>query len=493
MSLGKLLYFCTRMEKRILLCCVAILTGLASWGADYDRYYTDLPVELKKVSSPQIPDRQVCLKDYGAVGDGMTLCTEAFAKAIDALSSEGGGRLIIPEGLWLTGPIVLKSHVELHLESNAVIYMSPDKRLYADQIDDRGRCRPCISADNCHDVAITGKGVIDGNGTGWHYAKRSKMSDVEWKELLEKGGYVTDDGQLWYAWNLKSGYPDIGLSPEKQELMRNDLVRIYNCQNVLLSGVTFQNSPRFHVHPYYCENLIIDGIAVRCPWNVQNGDGVDLTDCHRVLMVNTSIDVGDDGICLKSDRPKEGLISGNEDFLIQDCKVNHAHGGFVLGSNTSSGMRRIVARHNTFTHTDTGLRFKSGIGRGGKTEQLFVSDIMMTDIVHEAVIFHCDYADKAPGDTEDIFLDPGFVNRFSAEDRAWMPDFQDIHISRVVCRGAKTAIKATGLLGQKCVHDIELTDCVFIYDKTSTNIHEATAQLKLTNVRFLENKASTEK
>ena len=421
-----------------------------------------------------------CVEDDKAIYD--------YRKAIARLDSQGGGRLIVPEGVWLTGPIALKSNIDLHLEQNALIYFAPDKRLYASRLDERGRCLPCISADHCHDVAITGKGTIDGNGGGWHYAKRSKMSDVEWNELLEKGGYVTDDGLLWYAWQLTSGYPDIAETPQKQEKMRNDLVKLTNCQRVLLSGPTFQNSPRFHIHPFYCEDLIIDGITVRCPWNVQNGDGIDLTDCHRVLVVNTSVDVGDDGFCLKSDRPEAGRISGNEDFLIQDCKVSHAHGGFVLGSNIAAGMRRIVCRHNTFTQTDTGLRFKSFIGRGGKTEQMYISDIMMADIVHEAIVFHCDYADQAPGDTKELFLDPAYVDSFSAEDKAWTPDFQDIHIDRIVCRGAKTGIKASGLTGLNCVHDIEVSNSLFIYNKTSQNIHEPTAKIKLTNVTFKENK-----
>jgi polygalacturonase len=479
------------MKTRLFTVCYALLLSAAcALAEDYTRYYTDLPVDVKQVTGPQIPDRSVCLTDFGAVGNGLTLCTDAFARAIAALESQGGGRLVVPEGVWLTGPIELKSNIDLHLEQNALIYFSPDKRLYTGHLDSRGRCMPCISADGCHDIAITGKGTIDGNGGGWHYAKRSKMSDVEWNLLLQKGGYVTDDGLLWYAWQLTSGYPDIAETPQKQEKMRNDLVKLTSCRRVLLSGPTFQNSPRFHIHPFYCEDLIIDGITVRCPWNVQNGDGIDLTDCHRVLLVNTTVDVGDDGICLKSDRPEAGRISGNEDFLIQSCKVCHAHGGFVLGSNIAAGMRRIVCRHSTFTQTDTGLRFKSFIGRGGKTEQMFISDIMMSDIVHEAIVFHCDYADQAPGDTKKLFLDPAYVDSFSAEDKVWTPDFQDIHIDRIVCRGANTGIKASGLTGLNCVHDIYVRNSLFVYNSTAQDIHEPTAKIKLTDVTFVPNSIS---
>ena len=344
------------MKTRLFTVCYALLLSAAcALAEDYTRYYTDLPVDVKQVTGPQIPDRSVCLTDFGAVGNGLTLCTDAFARAIAALESQGGGRLVVPEGVWLTGPIELKSNIDLHLEQNALIYFSPDKRLYTGHLDSRGRCMPCISADGCHDIAITGKGTIDGNGGDWHYAKR---------------------------------------------------------------------------------------------------------------------------------------ISGNEDFLIQSCKVCHAHGGFVLGSNIAAGMRRIVCRHSTFTQTDTGLRFKSFIGRGGKTEQMFISDIMMSDIVHEAIVFHCDYADQAPGDTKKLFLDPAYVDSFSAEDKVWTPDFQDIHIDRIVCRGANTGIKASGLTGLNCVHDIYVRNSLFVYNSTAQDIHEPTAKIKLTDVTFVPNSIS---
>ena len=471
--------------KRFLETAVLLYAGVCAVLAetrDYSTYYTNLPVELKQAQPPQIPDRRVVLTDFGAIGDGMTLATEAFGAAIRSLVSQGGGHLIVPEGIYLTGPIRLESNIDLHLERNAVIYLSPDKRLFLNPENPSGRCLSGISADGCSDIAITGRGVIDGNGTGWHYAKRVKMSDTEWNALLERGGHVTGDGKLWYAWNLRDGSPNVADTPQRQERMRADLIRLTDCERVLLEGVTVQNSPRFHVHPFYCSDLIIDGITVTCPWNVQNGDGIDVTDCHRVLIVGTTVDVGDDGLCMKSDPPQPGRISGNEDFLIEGNTVRHAHGGFVMGSNTSSGMRRFVVRHNTFTRTDTGLRFKSGIGRGGRTEQIYISDIMMADIAHEAVIFQCDYEDKAPGETVDRFNEQDYLARFTSGQLKWTPDFQDIRISRIVCRGARTAIKAAGLPGLNCVHDISICRSVFLYNKEGAVIDEPTAKITLSDV-----------
>jgi polygalacturonase len=296
------------------------------------------------------------------------------------------------------------------------------------------------------------------------------------------GGQITEKGDLWYPWQMKNGYADIADSPVKQEGMRNDLIRLTDCKNVLIEGVTIQNSPRFHLHPCYCENVIIDGVNVRSEWNVQNGDGIDLSDCHQALIVNSTVSVGDDGICMKSSKPSSShAISGCEDIVIQDNTVNHAHGGFVLGSETAAGIRRIVVRHNTFSGTDVGLRFKSGLGRGGKTEALYISDVMMNDIASEAIIFQCDYVNRYAGDN-------GKAPVFTEAEKKWAPNFQDIHISNVVCRGCKTGIKASGIEGLDCVNDITIKDCSIVYNKEAKNIDEPTARLTLVNVKFTESR-----
>lgn len=469
------------MKHLLTLALVMLLTVVAK-AEDYQKYYENLPTPVKAVVPVAIPDNVVNLKDCGGVGDGVTLNTEAFQNGISKLTKLGGGRLVIPEGVWLTGPIMLKDNIELHLEFGAVIYFSPDKSLYVDKEGKSNRVRPCIRASKRKNIAITGQGVIDGNGQQWRPVKRSKMSDVEWKHYTDMGGQVTEKGDLWYPWQMRDGYPDIAETPVKQEGMRNDLVRFEQCENVLLQGVTFQNSPRFHVHPCYCRNVIIDGITVRCPWNVQNGDGIDLSDCHQALIVNSTVNVGDDGLCMKSGSQKTGWdVWGCQDVLIQNNTVYHAHGGFVLGSETIGGIRDMVVRHNRFLGTDVGLRFKSGLGRGGKTERLYVEDIMMADIAGEAIIFQCDYVNRAAGDD-------GKAPVITEAMRQKAPDFQDIHISRVVCRGCQTGIKAGGIDGLDCIHDIDIRDCSIVYDKRAQDVDTKTAKLKQTNVRLVENK-----
>ena len=454
----------------------------AAEAQSYSKYYQNLPVEVAQVARPTIPANEVCLDQTGGVGDGMTLNTEAFRQAIGQLAAKGGGRLTVPQGVWLTGPIQLDNNIELHLDKNAIIYFSPDKRLYVDTSKKSSRVLPCISAQKKHDIAITGSGIIDGNGQQWRPVKRGKVSDAEWKAFQQLGGTERQNGQLWYPWQMKSGYPDIADAPEKQEKMRNDLVRLTDCQNLLFEGVTFQNAPKFHVHPCYCENVIIDGITVRCPWNAQNGDAIDLSDCHRALIVNSTVDAGDDGLCMKSGKPRKNSIAGVEDVVIENNTVYHAHGAFVLGSETAAGVRRVVVRNNRFSGTDTGLRFKSGIGRGGKTEQLYVQDCVMTDIKDEAIVFQCDYLDRPAGS------DPNAIPTFTDEQRQWAPNFQDIHISGIVCRGARTGIKASGILGLECVHDIDIQNTTILYNKVAQDIDEQTAKLKLTNVTLVKNK-----
>ena len=469
--------------RRSLTYLLLALCAIASKAANYDKYYQNLPVQIKKVVPIEIPQHEVSIADCGAIPDGATLCTEAFNKAISTLTKQGGGRVVVPEGVWLTGPIMLKDNIELHLQQGALLCFSPDKRLY---IDPKGKpdakVYPCIRASKRKNIAITGKGVIDGGGQQWRPVKRQKMSEVEWNQYKEMGGQVTSDGSLWYPWQMNNGYPDIADTPKQQEGRRNDLVRFSDCENVLVEGVTMQNSPRFHLHPCYCTNLIIDGVTVRSEWNVQNADGIDLSDCHQALIVNSTVSVGDDGICMKSGKPsKSHSLSGCEDIVVENNIVNHAHGGFVLGSETAGGVRRMVVRHNTFSGTDVGLRFKSGMDRGGQTEQLFISNIMMNDIKDEAIVFQCDYVNRQAGDE-------GNVPTFSAEELRWAPQFHDIHISNVVCRGCHTGIKAAGIAGMGCVKDITIENCTLIYNKEASKIDEKTAQLTLKNVKLLSNK-----
>lgn len=465
--------------KKFLLCALSLVCAATVWAGKYSDYYTNLPTQVIEVAEVTFADRQVNISDFGGVGDGVTLNTEAFTQAIDRLSAQGGGRLIIGPGLWLTGPIELKSGVCLVVDKNAIIQFSPDKELYVDPAPKASRVKACISATRAKNIGITGEGIIDGGGAQWRPVKRSKVSDTEWKLYKSMGGVERQKGELWYPWEMKSGYPDIAETPEKQEKMRNDLFRVYHCEGILLEGVTFQNSPKFHVHPFNSVNVIIDGITVRAPWNAQNADAIDISDCHKVLIVNSTIDAGDDGFCLKSgDYKEKALVNGCEDILIRYCTAYHGHGGFVIGSEDVCGMTRIVCADTRMSGTDTGLRFKSAIGRGGKTKDVYLTRIVMNDIVGQAVIFECTYADRPAGSKEGDTVQPKeLVN---------VPEFNDIHISDVICYGCKTAVAASGIEGLRSVYDINISNSTFRYTGTPLEIDTNTADITLNDVKLIE-------
>ena len=447
----------TTIRRQLALLLTVIMT-MAAYGGDYDHYYTSLPVALKAPALPSIPKLSISVKDFGATGDGVTDNTVDFARAITYLQEKGGGHLIVPPGLYLTGPITLKSNIDLHLERNAVILFSPDKRQFIPANAGK-RAVPCIGASRCHDISISGQGIIDGNGEWWRAVKRSKVSEVEWKEYLTMGGTTADNDKLWYPYGLKH-YENVAASYEAQEKMREHLIRFTDCERVFVSGVTVQNAPKFHIVPQRCHDIVIDGVTVRCPWNAQNGDGIDLMQCRDALIVNNTVDVGDDGICLKGGVGEEGTKHGPcENLLITDNTVFHAHGGFVIGSEFSGGMFNIIVRSNTFSGTDTGLRFKSGAGRGGKTGKIFISDIMMSDIKDQAIVFETSYSDRPVGSN-------GNDQRPAAE--SYIPEFCDIHISHVYCRDVKTAIKAKGTL--EMIHDIHIDNSTFFFSQKGVDV-----------------------
>lgn len=461
------------MTKRTVLSCVVLVYAfLLHAQTDYSRYYQNLPKPMPTVQTPVIPCNTVNLKDFGATGDGTAMNTEAFSKAISALNKQGGGRLVVPAGIWLTGLISLKDNIDLHVERNAVIVFSPDKRDLIPVKDGKpdAKAAPCIRASKRKNVSITGEGIIDGNGEYWRPVKRGKVSDTEWNQYKAMGGTITEKGDLWYPFNLKH-LPNVADNYDAQEKMRTHLVRFTDCQNVLVQGVTLRNSPKFHLVPQRCTNVIIDNVKVICPWNAQNGDAIDIGNCKNVLIVSNTIDAGDDGICMKGGVGQKGVKDGPcENINIQDNIVYHAHGGFVIGSEFCGGMKNIFVHNNTFAGTDTGLRFKSGVGRGGTTSDIYISKIYMTDIKDEAIVFQCDYVDRAVG-----------AKAQTNKPTSFSPNFTDIHISDVVCYGAKTGIKATGAKGM--IHGIEVSNSTIIYTKTDKAI-DPECEIKLNNVKF---------
>ncbi len=477
--------------KFFLLALASVLLAACAPREVADEVYSGLPFEMPRVELPDIPSRSVVLTDFGGIGDGVALNTEAFARAIDHLSSLGGGRLVVPAGIWFTGPIGFKSHIELNLDKDAIIVFSTDQDLYPiidtnfEGLDVR-RCLSPLHAEGVTDIAITGEGVIDGNGDAWREVKRRKVGDDIWKTVVARGGLLSDDGSVWYpdAGYAKAratagslNYQDPSLDEQEiKTFLRPVLLSFRGCERVLLEGVSFQNSPCWNLHPLWCKHLTVKNITVRNPHYSTNGDGIDIEACENVLLVGSSFDVGDDAICIKSGKDADGRRHGIpcKNLIIKDCTVYHGHGGFVVGSEMSGGVENIWVSDCRFLGTDVGLRFKSTRGRGGVVKNIWCDRIYMKDIVSYGVIFNLYYAGVAASDKgDDASADIRPVDETT-------PEFRDMHISNVVCSGAKQAIYINGL-PELPVSNLDFHDCVFTAAK-GAEVHFA-SNVSFDNVR----------
>jgi polygalacturonase len=442
----------------LVLCSNALFSGNYKYGYLYQK----LPFQMAEVPEPTIPNVEISICNYGGVGDGIALNTDAFKKAIDALSAKGGGKLIVPAGVWFTGPIVLKSNINLHLNKGAVILFSSDFKLYPlvktifEGLETR-RCQSPVSGVNLTNVAITGEGSINGSGQAWRPLKKAKVTDAKWKEVVKSGGVLKEPG-YWFPsagslkgekmsdMNVPRGEMTDSQWNEVKDFMRPVMISLTECKNVKLQGILFENSPGWNIHPLMCENVIIDGIFARNPAYAQNGDGLDIESCKNVLLVNSTFDVGDDGICIKSGKDAEGRKRARpaENIIVDNCKVFQGHGGFVVGSEMSGGVRNISVSNCQFLGTDVGLRFKSNRGRGGVVENIYVRDIYMLDIATDSFLFDLFYGGKS---ASEALADGSQSSNESAiiPVTEETPCFRNIYVKNLVSRNARRAMFFNGL------------------------------------------------
>jgi polygalacturonase len=415
---------------------------------DISWYVTHCPFPTQTPILPTFPDKDFSITDFGAIPDGHTLNTEAFRKAIQACSAAGGGRVTVPSGKWLTGPVELLSHVNLYLAADAVVQFTADHTQYPMLVTKNGPIVTSpLSAEGAEDIAITGDGTFDGAGETWRPVKKEKTTPAEWNALLASGGVLSTDGKIWWptreamngdsflrGMRRKTGATAGDYLPAR-DFLRPVLLTLTNCKHILIKGVLLRNSPKFVFYPNHCSDLTMDHVRIFNEWWTQNGDGIDISASHNVLLYQCTVNAGDDGICMKSSgtMPDGAAL---HDVIIAGCTVGRAHGGFVIGSNTDGGMHNIFVSDCTFIGTDIGLRFKSNMGRGGLVDNIFVDNIHMQNIVHEAVLFDTYYENMQAG----VERDP---NRPKPEDKT--PEFRDFHISHVYCNGAQTGISITGL------------------------------------------------
>jgi polygalacturonase len=431
---------------------------------------------MEKIPVPVFPENTVDILDFGGVPDGVSLNTEAFAKAMLALSEKGGGTLVVPSGIWYTGPVVFKSNINLRLEKGALILFSADFDLYPlvntvfEGLDTR-RCQSLVSGRNLENIAITGEGSINGSGEAWRFLKKDKVTEKHWNKVVKSGGVVKND--IWFPSesSLKGfeisdmNVPNGDLSEEKwleiKDFLRPAMLNFIECKNVLLSGVLFENSPAWNLHPLMCENVIVDNIFVRNPGYAQNGDGLDLESCINTIIVNSTFDVGDDAICIKSGKDEDGRRRARptENVIVDNCKVFQGHGGFVVGSEMSGGVKNISVSNCQFLGTDVGLRFKSRRGRGGVVENIYIRDINMFDIATESFLFDLYYGGKSAVEALEDGNDKSNKENTVFKVDETTPAFRNIYVNNLISRNVRRAMYFNGLPEMK-INNINVENVV---------------------------------
>ncbi len=373
-----------------------------------------------KLSSNGSAPHSFNVRDYGAAGNGEVLDTQAIQAALDACSQQGGGTVFVPAGNYLTGSIFLRSNITLYLDAGAVLLGSENPADYPIihsrwEGAEQQTYAPLIGGSRLQNIAIVGRGAIDGQGAGW------------WQRFRER----------------RLDYP------------RPRLIAFAHCANLLIEDITAVNSPSWTLNPVHCENVTINKVTILNPPDSPNTDGINPDSCANVHIANCYISAGDDCIAIKSgielDSPDNLVPCRN--LTITNCTMASGHGGVVIGSEMSGGVKNVVISNCVFIGTDRGIRFKSRRGRGGVVEDIRVSNIVMTDVL-------CPF-------TMNLYYAPGARgNKLVSDKRAQpvtrgTPCFRRIHLSHITAREVKVAAAFLYGLAEMPVEDISLSD-VFI-------------------------------
>ncbi|MFH2114981.1 MAG: glycoside hydrolase family 28 protein [Spirochaetota bacterium] len=319
------------------------------------------------------------LEALGGISDGLFDNTKVFRNALERLRESGGGLLDVGPGVWATGPIELFSGCTLSLAEGAVVSLIPEPARYR-PVQSRWEgiechaMHPCLFSSGQQDVAVEGRGCIDGNGGVWWSLFREKQAvgQSEPESAVEKALALLNRGY--------DGQPGGG-GGRATQFLRPPVIQFFNCRNVTIRDITIINSPFWTIHPVYCQNLEISGVTITNPPDAPNTDGIDIDSCTGVLIQDCMISVGDDGIALKSGSGADGLRVNRptRDVTVRNCTVGAGHGGIVIGSETAGGIKQVLTEDCHFIGTDRGIRIKSRRGRGGEITDLVFRNLAMED------------------------------------------------------------------------------------------------------------------
>jgi len=320
------------------------------------------------------------IRDFGAVGDGIGDNTKAFSDAIEKAEKNNGGKIVVGAGTYLTGPIKLKSDIELHLEKDAVIAFNDDFKKWPaiksrwEGVECNGYC-PCIYGENLENVSITGEGIIDGRGQAW------------WKEFKRRrtSGQTQPETERdieFAKLNKNIDLSDCGGGGIKSFFFRPQLIQFNNCTNVQLEGFTTRNSPFWNTHILYSTNVTVKNVTFQNPSEGINGDGLDIDSCDNVKVFDCTFDVNDDCLCIKSGIGKDGIRVNRpcQNVIVENCRMLRGHGCVVMGSETAGGIKNIEISDCFFNGNDRGLRIKSRRGRAGTVENIILHNITMKGV-----------------------------------------------------------------------------------------------------------------
>ncbi|WP_083557848.1 glycoside hydrolase family 28 protein [Leeuwenhoekiella marinoflava] len=389
--------------------------------------------------------------------------TEIIQNTIDKAFEAGGGTLYFPAGNYLTGALKLKSNITLDLEAGAVLKFSEDFEDYLPFVQLRwegtvlNSFSPLLYAKNAENITITGRGVIDGNGKAWW----TEMYRIESTENLPLTRYQK------MTQEQNKGLETAPYYERTRNFLfhRPPLFQAFQCKNILIEGVTFQNSPFWTINPAFCDNVTIDKVTIFNPPS-PNTDGINPTSCKNVHISNCHISVGDDCITIKSGRDTDGRkwATPTENVTITNCTMLSGHGGVVIGSEMSGGIKKITISNCVFDDTDRGIRIKSARGRGGVVEDIRVSNIVMNNIKQEAFMLN-------------LFYDKNTTEE-SVSERT--PVFRNIHFSNITGTAVNTAGRILGI-SEMPVQNVSFSD-VNIEAEKGFEIHTA-KDFQFNNVR----------
>jgi len=439
---------------RVSLFVVSAVLSFLSCAADktgWDR----VPDILRRMEAPAFPGKDFVITRYGARGDSATDCTEAFRSAVDLCHAAGGGRVVVPSGTYLTGPIRLKSNVNLHLSEGAVVSFFADPRRLLPVVLTRYEGNPCynfsplVLAYRQRNLAVTGKGRLVGNGNAavWEDMNSKKKADSDTLRAMGERGTPVE----------KRIFGD-------GHFLRPSMIEPMECENILIEGITVEQGPMWVIHPVLCRNVAVRNVTVRS--NGPNNDGCDPESCRDVLIENCAFFTRDDGIAVKSGRNADGRRIGvpSENIVIRYCRfeaVPESRNGMAVGSEVSGGVRNVFVERCTMNGRNQGIYIKSNRARGGIVEQVYFRDITINGVRECALAVSMHYG-RERGDCP--------------------PVFRDIQFRDIRCDRGNRPILVVGQM-ESPVRDALFEDCAF-QNMTRPMEVENAANLVMKNVRI---------